>query len=170
MSDSAWTRYKLKRKLFAIGEDFWIENDRGEQVFKVDGKALSLRKRFLLEDQNGAELLSVEAKLIAVQPTMKIERPDGQLYATVTKALFTLLRQHYTIQVEGGPAYEAGGDITNHEYEVTSNGQPVAQISRQWFSVRDAYGIAFAPEMDNALMLAAAVCIDEISERQRERH
>jgi uncharacterized protein YxjI len=169
VSNGEWTRYKLQRKLFAIGEDFWIENDKGEAVFKVDGKALSVRKRFLLEDRDGAELLSVEAKLIAIQPTMKIERL-GQLYATVTKALFTLLHQHYTIQVESGPTYEAEGDITNHEYQVRNNGDAVAQISRQWFSVRDAYGVAVTPELDQALMLAAAVCIDEISERQRERH
>src|SRR5258706_9087453 len=95
MASDAWTRYKLQRKLFAIGEDFWIENDKGEQVYKVDGKALSIRKKFILEDQAGGELLSVEAKLIALQPTMKIER-QGQLYATVTKALFTLFHQHYT--------------------------------------------------------------------------
>jgi uncharacterized protein YxjI len=169
VSNGEWTRYKLQRKLFAIGEDFWIENDKGEAVFKVDGKALGVRKRFLLEDRDGAELLSVEAKLIAIQPTMKIERL-GQLYATVTKALFTLLHQHYTIQVESGPTYEAEGDITNHEYQVRNNGDAVAQISRQWFSVRDAYGVAVTPELDQALMLAAAVCIDEISERQRERH
>jgi uncharacterized protein YxjI len=169
MASNAWTRYKLQRKLFAIGEDFWIENDRGESVFKVDGQALSLRHKFQVEDQGGTELLSVEAKLIALQPTMKIER-QGQLYATVTKALFTLLHQHYTIQVEGGPTYEAQGDITNHEYEVVGNGAPVAQISRQWFSIRDAYGVAVAPEIDQALILAAAVCIDEISEREREHN
>jgi uncharacterized protein YxjI len=166
--DGGWTRYKLQRKLFAIGEDFWIENDRGEPVLKVDGKALSLRNRFLLEDQAGAELLSVETKLIAIKPTMKIER-QGRAYATVTKALFTLLHQHYSIEVEGGPTYETDGDITNHEYEVRNNGQPVAQISRQWFSMRDAYGVAIAPGLDQALILAAAVCIDEISERERER-
>jgi uncharacterized protein YxjI len=169
MSSSAWTRYKLQRKLFAIGEDFWIENDRGEQVYKVDGKALSIREKFILEDPGGNELLSVEAKLIALQPTMKIER-QGQLYATVTKALFTLFHQHYTIQVEGGVSFEAEGDITNHEYQVLNNGAQVAQISRQWFSIRDAYGVALAPELDQALMLASAVCIDEISERQRERN
>ena len=169
MASNAWTRYKLMRKLFAIGEDFWIENDRGEAVFKVDGKALSLRHKFLVEDQSGAELLSVESKLVALQPTMKIER-QSQLYATVTKALFTLFHQHFTIQVEGGPSYEAQGDITNHEYEVMANGAPVAQISKQWFSVRDAYGVAVAPELDQALILAAAVCIDEISERARERN
>src|SRR6266851_1462131 len=154
MSDGNWTRYKLQRKLFSIGEDFWIEDDRGESVFKVDGKALSIRETFVLQDQNGSELLSVHAKLIALQPTMKIERQG----------------QHYTIQIEGGPAYETDGDITNHEYQVRAKGVPIAQISRQWFSIRDAYGVAVAPGQDDVLLLAAAVCIDEISERARERH
>jgi len=42
MADN-WSRYKLQRKLFSIGEDFWIENEQGEQIYKVDGKAFSLR-------------------------------------------------------------------------------------------------------------------------------
>jgi uncharacterized protein YxjI len=169
MADGTWPRYKLQRKLFSIGEDFWIENEQGEEMFKVDGKALSLRETFVLEDKNGSELLTVEAKLIAVRPTMKIER-QGQLYATVTKKLLTLLHQHYTIQVEGGVTYEAEGNMTNHEYEVRSNGVAVAQISREWFSVRDSFGVAVAPDHDQVLMLAAAICIDEISEEQRKQH
>ena len=169
MATDTWSRYKLQRKLFAIGEDFWIENERGEQVYKVDGKALSIRHKFLLEDQNGSELFTVESKLLSLQPTMMIER-QGQRYATVTKALFTFLHQRYTIQVEGGPSYDAEGDITNHEYSVQTNGAQVAQISRQWFSIRDAYGVAIAPGQDEPLILAAAVCIDEIAERDRERH
>lgn len=164
MGTNSWATYRLQRKIFAIGEDFWIENERGESVYKVDGKALSIRGKFLLEDQNGNELLTVERKLLSLQPTMKIER-QGQTYATVTKALFTLLHQRYTIEVEGGAVYDAEGDITSHEYSVQTGGVEVAQISRQWFSIRDAYGVAIAPGQDTALLLAAAVCIDEISEQ-----
>ena len=166
MRDSAWTRYKLQRQIFSIGEDYWIENDRGEQLFKVDGKALSLRETFVLEDNAGSELLTIEAKLLAVRPTMKILR-EGKLHATVTKKLLTFLHQHYTVQVEGGPTYEAEGKITNHEYEVKSNGALVAQISKDWFSVTDTYGVAVAPGNDAVLMLAAAICIDELSEEKR---
>jgi uncharacterized protein YxjI len=36
--------YQVRQKLVGIGDDFWIENDRGERVYKVDGKALRLRK------------------------------------------------------------------------------------------------------------------------------
>jgi uncharacterized protein YxjI len=61
-----WTRYQMKRQMFAIGEDFWIENDRGEAVYKVDGKALRIRETFVLEDRNGAELATIQAKLLAL--------------------------------------------------------------------------------------------------------
>ena len=168
MADN-WSRVKLQRKLFSIGEDFWIENEQGEQIYKVDGKAFSLRETFLLEDANGAELLTIESKLLAVRPTMKILR-EGKLYATVTKKLLTFLHQHYTVQVEGGVTYEAEGNITSHEYEVTSNGAAVAHISKDWFSVADSYGVAIGPGQDPALLLAAAICIDEIAEEQREHH
>ena len=61
MSVDAWTRYQLRRKLFSIGEDFWIENDRGEAVYKVDGKVLRIRETFVLEDTNGTEQATVAA-------------------------------------------------------------------------------------------------------------
>ena len=168
MADN-WSRYRLQRRLFSIGEDFWIENEQGEQIYKVDGKAFSLRETFVLEDNNGSELLTIESKLLAVRPTMKILRED-KLVATVTKKLLTFLHQHYTIQVEGGATYEAEGNITSHEYEVKSNGAAVAHISKDWFAVEDSYGVAVGPGQDPVFMLAAAICIDEIAEEQREHH
>jgi uncharacterized protein YxjI len=30
----------MRQKIVSIGDDFWIENERGEKVYKVDGKAL----------------------------------------------------------------------------------------------------------------------------------
>src|SRR5579864_1608582 len=98
MAVDTWTRYQLRRQLFSIGEDFWIENDRGQAVYKVDGKVLRIRETFVLQDPNGAELATIEAKLIAIQPTMNIER-GGHVWATVKKALFTLFRQHFSIEV-----------------------------------------------------------------------
>ena len=30
-------RYQMRQKMVAIGDDFWIENEHGQKVFKVDG-------------------------------------------------------------------------------------------------------------------------------------
>jgi uncharacterized protein YxjI len=165
MADSNWTKYKLQKSLFALDEDFWIENDRGEQLYKADSQAMSLRETFVLADKSDQELLQIEAKLLATRPTMKIKK-QGQLYATVTKKLLTLLHQHYDIQVERGPTFEAEGKINKHEYEIRNNGTVAAKISKEWFSMHDAYGIAVAPGQDDLLMLASAICIDEISEEK----
>lgn len=168
MSIDAWTRYQLRRQMFSIGEDFWIQNDRGEPVYKVDGKVLRIRETFVIQDPTGAELATIQAKLIAIRPTMNIER-GGQIAATVKKSLFTLLRQHFSIDVPGGVEMEAQGDILNHEYEITAGGQVVATISKRWFTLLETYGIAIAPGQDEVLLLASAVCIDEMSEQDRKR-
>ena len=46
-------RYQRRQKMIAIGNDYWIENEQGETVYKVDGKALRWRKTFIFEDAHG---------------------------------------------------------------------------------------------------------------------
>ena len=41
--DTGVAHYRMRQKLVSIGDDYWIENDQGERVFKVDGKALRVR-------------------------------------------------------------------------------------------------------------------------------
>jgi hypothetical protein len=41
-------KFRMREKLMAIGDDFWIEDDDGNKVFKVNGKAIRMRETFLL--------------------------------------------------------------------------------------------------------------------------
>ncbi len=156
------TRYRMREKLFAIGDDFWIENDRGERVFKVDGKALRIRETLVLESPSGEELYKIQEKKLRVKDTMDIER-GGRQVATVKKALLTPLRDRFSISVEGGDDMEAKGNIVDHEYKIERGGDEVAEVSRRWFRVRDTYGIEIKPGQDDGLVLATAVCIDQMS-------
>ncbi len=152
----------MREKLFAIGDDYWIENEDGERVFKVDGKALRLRSTFVLEDTSGAELFKVQEKALHIRDTMHIER-EGETVARVKKALITPLRDRFSIEVEGGEDMEAKGNIVDHEYKVERAGEQVAEVSKRWFRVRDTYGIEVAPGQDDALILAVTVCIDQMT-------
>jgi LURP-one-related len=60
--DAGGLKYRMREKLFAIGDDYWIENDAGERVFKVNGKALRIRDTFIIEDASGTEPLRVQEK------------------------------------------------------------------------------------------------------------
>jgi uncharacterized protein YxjI len=160
--DLGGTKYRMREKVFAVGDDYWVENDAGEHAFKVDGKVLRLRNTFLLKDPSGAELYKVQKKLLKVRDTMGIER-GGETVATIKKALITPFRERFSISVEGGEDMEAQGNIVDHEYKIERGGNTVAEVSKRWFRVRDTYGIEVAPGQDDALILAVTVCIDQMT-------
>ena len=41
-------RYLVRERLFSIGDDSWVTDERGDKVFLVDGKALRLHETFEL--------------------------------------------------------------------------------------------------------------------------
>ena len=67
------TKYRMREKMFAIGDDFWIENEEGERAFKVDGKALRIRDTLVLQDASGAELYRIQEKKLTIRDKMEIE-------------------------------------------------------------------------------------------------
>jgi uncharacterized protein YxjI len=160
--EAAGTRYQMREKVFAIGDDFWVETDGGERAFKVDGKALRVRSTFVLESASGEELFKIQEKAVRVRDTMEIER-DGDTVATIKKALVSPLRDRFSIGLKDGGDLSAKGNIVDHEYEIERAGNKVAEISKRWFRIRDTYGIEVAPGEDDALIIAAAVCIDEMA-------
>jgi uncharacterized protein YxjI len=157
-------RYRMRAKLFAIGDDFWIDREDGEHAFKVNGKAMRIRDTFVLEDAAGRELFKVQERKLRIHDTMAIER-EGEKVATVKKALIRPLRERFAIDVEGGGELKAKGNIVDHEYEIERDGHKIAEASKRWFRVRDTYGIAIAPGENDALILAVTACIDEMSGR-----
>jgi uncharacterized protein YxjI len=156
------TRYRLRERVFAIGDDFWIDTDDDRHAFKVNGKALRLRSTFVLESASGDELLEIQERKLRVRDTMAVEH-DGETVATIRKALVSPLRHRFQIELAGGGEMTAQGNITDHEYKIERDGHTVAEVSKRWFRVRDTYGIEVAPGEDDALILAAAVCIDELT-------
>ena len=152
--------YLIRKKLIALGDDFWVEDDEGRRIFHVDGKALRLRKTFVIETPEGDELVQVKERKLSVRKTMTIER-QGEEVATVRKALVTPVRDRFEIEVAGGGVLNAQGDILDHEFTIAwENDVPFAQVSKRWFTVRDAYGLSIEPDQDAVLALAIAVSID----------
>ncbi len=154
-------RFVMREKLFSIGDDFWIEDDGGEHVYKVDGKALRARKTFILEDPSGNEVAHIQDRVLRVRGTMEIER-EGETLATVHKALVGI-RDRFEVDVEHGEDLAARGNVLEHEYEIKRDGDVIATISKKWVRVRETYGIEIASGEDEALLLAITVAIDELA-------
>ena len=153
-------RYQMKEKLLSIGDDYWIEDESGQKVFKVNGKAARMRETVILEDASGSEVAKIQERKLSVRDKMEIEM-DGRS-ATVHKALVGI-RERYKIDVDGGEDLTAHGNVVDHEYEIERDGDTIATVSKKWFRVRESYGVEVAPDADQVLILAITVCMDSMS-------
>ena len=165
-------RYLVQERIFSIRADFWIEDEDGNRVFVVDGKALSLRETFELKDAYGNLLIVIRKKFFAMRDTMEIENGSG-IIATVRPAFFSPIKHRYEIDLAGGARLEAVGSFADKDWELKDGHQVVGRISRRWFRIRDTYGVEVEPGVDDALIIAIAICIDRIYEdekREREHH
>ena len=154
------TRYKIRQNLISIGDDFWIENQEGRKVFKVDGKALRLRKTLVFEDMQGNKLCQIQERWLPIKETMAIDGPDGKQIAVVKKAFIAPLRDRWDVKVNDGPDLDVQGNIFDHEYAIKQGWNKVAQVSKKWFRLTDTYGVEIDEGQNDILILAIVVAID----------
>jgi len=165
--DGGDEHYQMRQRLVSIGDDYWIENDRGERVYKVDGKALRVRQTLIFEDARGAELVKIQERMLRVRDSMEIEDRDGRRVAMVKKAMITPLRDRWTVQVHDGPDLEVKGNILDHEYTIEDDRTRAAEVSKRWFRVADTYGVEVGPGQDPVVILAVTVALDEMAHPDR---
>jgi len=154
------TRYQMRQKLVAFGDDFYIENDRGQKAYKVDGKVLRVRDTLKFKDMQGNLQCQIQEKMLRVKDTMEIEGPNGETIAVVKKALINPLRDRWTVKIGSGSDLSVQGNILDHEYTIEEGRKKVAEVSKKWFRVRDSYGVEVAPGQNDIVILATTVAID----------
>lgn len=133
-------RYVMKQKIFALGGDFTIKNEAGDDCFFVDGKVFTVGAKLSFQDMNGNELAFIKQKLLNWGPTFEIYR-NNELVAVVKKKLFTFFNHKFTVDVPGPDDLAAEGNFLDHEYTFTRESGVAATVSKQWFSWADTYGV-----------------------------
>jgi len=153
-------RYQMREKLVSFGDDFWIENDRGERVFKVNGKMMRVRGTLDFENTEGQVKAQIQERMLRVKDSMAIEDGKGHKAAEVKRALITPIRERWVVRIADGPDLEVQGDLLAHEYKIGDGKHKVAKVSKKWFRVRDSYGVQIEPDQNDAVILAVTVAID----------
>jgi uncharacterized protein YxjI len=161
-------KYVVREKMFAVGDDYWIEDERGERAFYVDGKVMRVRDTLELQDPSGAVVAVIRKKLVSIRDAMTIER-DGDVLVTVKKKRLAFLRDVYRAELASGEELEVRGDLIDKEYDIEYEGERLARISRKFFSLRDAYAIDIEREdADASMLIAVAVCVDRLVEKEHD--
>ncbi|WP_200309375.1 LURP-one-related/scramblase family protein [Streptomyces adelaidensis] len=161
-------RYLVRERLLGLGDDYWIEDEHGAKAYLVDGKAMRLRDTFELKDTRGQVLIDIRRKMFALRDTMVVER-GGEPLATVRRKRLSLLRNHYRVALADGTTLDASGKVLDREFVIEYDGELLAHISRRWLRVRETYGVdVVRDDADPALLIAVAVCVIHLAEKERE--
>ncbi|MFJ5260735.1 LURP-one-related/scramblase family protein [Streptomyces sp. NPDC088387] len=159
-------RFLVRERLLGFGDDYWIEDDRGNKAFLVDGKAMRLRDTFELKDTQGRVLIHIREKMFALRDTMLIER-GGEPLARIRRKRLSLLRNHYRVSLVDGTDLDVSGKILDREFAVEYDGELLAVISRRFLHIRETYGVDVVREdTDPALLIAVAVCVIQLAEKE----
>jgi uncharacterized protein YxjI len=156
-------RYQLREDLISIGDDFWIVNENGQRVFRVDGKVLRISKTYVFEDMTGQPLCRIKEQLLTIRDAMEIEDAKGRQIALVRKALISPLRDRWGVKVHDGPDLDVVGDILDHEYTIRQGRHKVAEVSKKWFRITDTYGVEIAEGQNDIMILAIVVAMDAMT-------
>jgi uncharacterized protein YxjI len=164
-------KYVVREKMFAIGDDYWIEDEDGHKAFYVDGKVMRVRETLELQDPRGAVVAVIRKKLVSLRDTMTVER-DGEVLVHVRKKRLHLLHDVFRAELASGEELEIRGDIIDKEFDIEYEGERLARISRKWFTLHDAYAISVEREdADAAMLIAIAVCVDRLVDKEHaEEH
>ncbi|MEQ8821638.1 MAG: LURP-one-related family protein [Sumerlaeia bacterium] len=158
-------RYKVREKIFAIGDAFTIEDEHGNAAFKVKSKILSFRNRMEMEDASGKDVATMHKKIVAFFETWTVEIAGGP--AVKVRRGIKLFGSRFSIS-GGGEKLDARGSFYDYNFEITRGGRTAAVVSKKFFALSDTYGVEVADGEDPALMMALVIVFDQIFHEERD--
>ncbi len=165
ISPFAGTEFIIEQKIMAMRDTFGIKDRNGNLLAYVKKKLVALGPNFWFESPDGTRLGEVKGKVIAVRPTFEIYDTQGQLLAVVKKKILKLLGSEWWLENPSGQEVaRIAGNVVAHDFTVQSpTGTALAQIHKKWVSVRDSYGVEIlSSELDPYLILAYAIAMDHV--------
>ena len=151
----------VKQKVFSIGERFTVKDEFGNDRYYVEGEFFSIPKRFHIYNSQNEEVLLLQSKMFSFLTAYQIIR-NGEVAAEIIQK-FSFFRPKYSI--EGSP-FSVEGNVFSHDYRILRDGNPVAEISKEWFTWGDSYMINNFSGEDEEMLLAILIVIDFVLSSQ----
>lgn len=156
----------IKQHIFTWGDKFSIYDETGTERYYVEGEVFTFGKKLHLYDTFGSELAFIEQQLFTFRPRYYIFKNGNQIAEIIKE--FTLFCQEYSVN---GPDWQVSGDFFSHDYEITDRaGCTIASVSKEWFTLGDAYELCIAEDTDEVTALAVCLVIDACMDASRNNN
>jgi uncharacterized protein YxjI len=108
---------------------------------------------------------TVKGHFLGIPKRMVISAADGAQVAELKAKAFSLVKDKMTMTMTDGSTWQVQGTLLEKNYSIASDGQPVAQITQKWLTLRDSYTVDYLDSVDPGLVMAVIWAIDRWVER-----
>ncbi|MFR9293998.1 MAG: LURP-one-related/scramblase family protein [Turicibacter sanguinis] len=149
--------YYIKQKIFSLRDHYYVYDKHEQAAFEVTGKFLAIADQLTIRDLNQNELFTVKQKLMTVWGAYDIYK--GDILCATIKRRPSLFKPKLDVESEYGN-FQLRGDVFDHNFSITKDGQEVGHIEKKWFKLSDHYELQVATGQDDAFFIAMLIAID----------
>jgi uncharacterized protein YxjI len=136
--------YIIDQKLLSLRDTYIIRDSRGEEIGRAVKKFLSLGPKITVYDEKGDPVARLEGRAFSLRGNIRFIDWRGRTWGVLKKKILKFIGSEYWFEDDNGnKIYRVKGKFTHHEYKILheETGEPLAEISKKWLTIRDAYGI-----------------------------
>jgi uncharacterized protein YxjI len=161
-------RFYINQQAFSFTSKFSVMNEQMEEVFRIEGEFMSFKNRLHLLDMRGNEILYTEKEIFTFLPRYTIYQPGGVAIASINQK-FAFFKPVFQV-FEGNDILHVEGDFWGHNFTILKNGQNIASITKEYFTIGDKYVIDIGDEDKDLLYLFIVIVVDQAAEAARRRN
>lgn len=155
----------MKQKVFSFTTQFSLLDERGYDVYHVEGEFLSLGARLHVLDTQGNEVAFLRQKLFNLLRRYIVE--IGGVERAAIQKQFTFFQSKFDIE---GPGWQLDGDFLAHEFSLMQGNTCIMRVSKQWLTFGDCYELDIADNADTLLCVCIALAIDMALHEDHNHH
>jgi uncharacterized protein YxjI len=156
----------MKRKLMSAREHYDIEDRSGRKIGEGEGNFVQVPARFIVSEVSDSsaktEVMHIDGKLLSLRHQFTLYDGSGNLLGELKKKIAKLIGQEYWLEVNGTELMRIFGNFSQHQYQMTVNGQQVAEVNRKWVSVTNEFGLSITGDVDPRIVIGSAVVIEHL--------
>ena len=147
-------------------KDMFFNSSRSLEVAFTDDQGNPQQPLMLIKDPPNFVRDTYEVYLPGIEKPM----------AVVTKR-FAMFKTRLTMEMEGFPEIEITGDVWDWNITISSQGQPLAQVTNEWAGVgkflsgKNTYRLSIAGGLDpqqHAALIGAVMCMDMLRTKAQQ--
>lgn len=143
----------IQQKVLTLADKFTVKDNAGNDKYFVNGELISIGSKLHVKDASGNEIAFIKQK-IALVPTFEVY---------VRGNLFTVIKKHISLKPSyslSNIGWEVKGSFLQMDYNITNEGNPIANIKKALVSWGDSYELDIVDDANELTATAVVLAID----------